>query len=148
MGNERAVLDKLLAAGEEQSLPQKTVEISRVGLSFTLQGLKEDAVEKFQKQFTYIEKVRGEDVEKLDRRRYNRAIIAAATVAIDGNKDVRWDHPELMAKYKASGAEQVIKRVLLSGEIMQLADIVLEISGFYDSAKEVDQVKNSSEDAE
>jgi len=146
--NEKAILDKLLAASDEQNLPQRTVEIRRIGLSLTMKGLKEDALEKLQKQFTNIERVRGEEIEKLDRKRYNRAVIAAATVAIDGNKEVRWDHPELLAKYNASGAEQVIKRVLLSGEIMQLADVVLELSGFYDSVKEVDQVKNSFEDAE
>ncbi|SFH21166.1 Phage XkdN-like tail assembly chaperone protein, TAC [Desulfotomaculum arcticum] len=143
--NEKAILDKLFAASEEDNIPQKTVGISRIGLSFTLQGLKEDKLEKLQKQYTNIEKVRGEEIEKLDRKRYNRAVIAEATIAIGDDKNVRWNHPELLSKYRASGAEQVIKRVLLSGEIMQLVDIVMDLSGFYNSTKEIDQIKNLSE---
>ena len=143
--NEEAILDKLFAASDDENTPKRTVTIKRIGLSFALKGLKEDKLEKLQKQYTITERVRGEEKEKLDRQRYNRAVIAEATVAIGDDENVRWDHPELTSKYKASGAEQVIKRVLLAGEILQLADVVLELSGFYDEAIEVEQVKNLSE---
>lgn len=146
--SERAILDKLLAASEEQNIPQKTVFISRADLSFTLKGLGDDDIEKLQKQYTNIQKVRGEEIEKLDRKRYYRAVVAKATVAINDDKNIRWDHPELMEKYKASGAEHVVKRTLLSGEITQLVDIIMELSGYYDSAEDAAKLKKSSEDDE
>lgn len=135
--NERAILDKLFAAGEEMNIPKKTVTIERVGLSFTLQGLKDSAIEKLERQYT----VKGE----LERKRYNRAVVAAATVAINDNPKVTWSHPEIISHYKASGPEAAIKAAFLAGEITQLADVVLELSGYYDTAKEVEQAKNSLE---
>lgn len=140
--NEKAILDKLFEAGEESSLPEKTVMIERTGLTFTIRALREGTIEKLRKRYRETKRVRGEDIEKTDEPRFNRALIDAATVAIGGNSAITWSHPSLIEKYNVSGAEQVIKRVLLSGEITQLGSIVLEISGYYDEAKEVEEIKN------
>lgn len=144
--NEQQILDKLFSAGEEDNTPKKTVTVERVGLPILLSGLREDRLERLEKRFTTTKRVRGEEKKELDTARYNRAIIAEATKAIGGNPNVRFDHPQLLSKYKASGPEAVIKKIFLAGEIVQLADVVLELSGYYDQADEADEIKNFSPD--
>lgn len=144
--NEKQVLDKLFAASEEDSVPKRKVTIDRVNLSFLMSGLREGKIEKIEKRFTTTTRVRGEEKQKLDDKRFNRALVAEATRAIGDDEKVRWDHPDMLSRFKASGAEQVVKNVLLAGEIAQLADVVLDLSGYYDSAEEEEDLKNSLPD--
>lgn len=141
--NEKQILDKLFTAGEEESVPKKKVTIDRIGLSFLISGLREGKIEQIEKRFTTITRVRGEEKTKLDDKRFNRALVAEATKAIGDDEQVRFNHPELLSKYKASGPEAVVKKILLAGEIAQLADVVLDLSGYYDQAEEDDDLKNS-----
>lgn len=144
--NEKQILDKLFSAAEEENVPKRKVTIERIGLSFLIAGLREGKLEKLEKRFTNITRVRGEEKEKLDSKRFNRALVAEATKAIGGDENVQFDHPQLLSKYKASGAESVVKKILLAGEIAQLADVVLDLSGYYDQAEEDDELKNSFPD--
>ncbi|QAS52375.1 hypothetical protein HLI_09085 [Halobacillus litoralis] len=146
--NEKSVLDRLFAASEEASIPKRKVTIDRIDLSFLMSGLREGEIEKLEKRFTNVKRVRGEEKHDLDTKRFNRALVAAATKAIGGDEKMKWDHPDMLSTFKASGAEQVVKRVLLAGEINQLADVVLDLSGYYDSATEDEDVKNSYPDEE
>lgn len=138
--NEKSILDKLFTAGEES--PEQTVKIPRIGLSVTLKALREDAIEKLEKQFTKVKMIRGQETKEIDKNRHFRALIDASTVAIGGDRNITWSHPELLSRYQASGAEQVIKRVLLAGEISMLVDIIFNISGYYDQAEEEEELKN------
>lgn len=143
--DEKQILDKLFDAAEQT--PERTVTMKRLGLSFTLKALKDDKIEKLEKQYTVTKHgPRGQQEKELDRNRYFRALVAESTIAIGGDSDIKWDHKSLLEKYKASGPEQVIKKVLLSGEITQLADVVFEISGHYDRAEEDKEIKNSLPD--
>ncbi|WP_121615211.1 phage tail assembly chaperone [Virgibacillus halodenitrificans] len=144
--NEKQILDKLFSAGEEDSVPKKKVTINRIELSFLMSGLREGKIEQIEKRFTTKTRVRGEEKEKLDDKRFNRALVAEATRAIGGDESVRFDHPQLLTKYKASGAEAVVKKILLAGEVAQLADVVLDLSGYYDQAEEDEELKNSLPD--
>jgi hypothetical protein len=144
MSQEKMILDKLFAASE--NVPTKEVRIKRIDLTFTLKGLREDKIERLEQKYTEVKRERGRETRELNRARFQRALIAEATVAIGGDENVRWNHPALLEKYKASGAEAVIKKVLLAGEVTQLADVILELSGHYDVAEEVEELKNSSED--
>ncbi|AJA42417.1 hypothetical protein AJ85_05635 [Alkalihalobacillus alcalophilus ATCC 27647 = CGMCC 1.3604] len=144
--NETQILDKLFNASE--SVPERTVSIKRIGLSFTIKGLKAGTIEKLQKRYTHKQRVRGEETEELDRPAFNRALIVDATKAIGGDEKVKWDNGALKDKFKASSGQEVLKRVLLAGEISQLADQVMDLSGFYDYAEEDNEAKNSSEDKE
>ena len=138
------ILDKLFAASEPANIPTRKATSKRIGLSFWLKGLKEAEVEKLRRQFTHVKIVRGVEEKNIDQAGFNRALIATATIAIGAeNSGVRWNHAELLSKYKASSDEQVIKRVLLSGEISQFADAVLELSGFYEDLG--GEIKNLSE---
>ncbi|MGY0692616.1 phage tail assembly chaperone [Virgibacillus sp. FSP13] len=144
--NEKQILDKLFSAGEEDSVPKRKVTIDRIDLSFLMSGLREGKIEQIEKRFTTKTRVRGEEREKLDSKRFNRALVAEATLAIGDDENVRFDHPQLLSKYKASGAEQVVKKILLAGEVAQLADVVLDLSGYYDQAETDDELKNSLPD--
>ncbi len=138
------ILNKLFAASETSNIPTRKATSKRIGLSFWLKGLKEGEVEKLRKQFTRVKVVRGVEEKSIDQGGFNRALIAIATTSIgEENSGVRWNHAELLSKYQASSDEQVIKRVLLSGEISQFADAVLELSGYYEDLG--GEVKNSSE---
>ncbi|MYL45057.1 hypothetical protein GLV94_05330 [Virgibacillus halodenitrificans] len=144
--NEKQILDKLFSAGEEDSVPKRKVTMERIGLSFLMSGLREGKIEQIEKRFTTTKRVRGEDQSKLDDKRFNRALVAEATRAIGDDEKIRFDHPQLLHKYKASGAEAVVKKILLAGEIAQLADVVLDLSGYYDQAEEDEELKNSLPD--
>ena len=76
---------------------------------------------------------RGQTRRDLDEEQFNSALIAAATVKPN------WGDAKLTAKYRASSPEEVIKRLLLAGEIAQLGDLVLELSEFN---TELEEVKN------
>ncbi|MFS1513046.1 phage tail assembly chaperone [Chengkuizengella sp. SCS-71B] len=138
--NENDILNKLLTASE--NLPEKTIRIPRLGLSFLMRGLKEQQIEDLERRYTEVKMNRGKEERELDRARYSRALINASTIAIGGDSNVKWDHPALLDKYKASAAEQVIKRALLPGEINSLVDVVLELSAYFDEPEEVEEVKN------
>ncbi|MGE5552826.1 MAG: phage tail assembly chaperone [Betaproteobacteria bacterium] len=124
------VLQRLLAV---DGVPEKTVTIPRLGIPVTLRGLTGKAVFQLREACTYRRPAKGREIETLDEEKFNCRLIAAATVK------PKWDHPELLAKYQASGAEEVIKRLLLAGELAALGDLVLELSGF---GVELEEVKN------
>lgn len=143
---EQQILDALI--GGAANLPEKTVGIARINLSVTLRALKDDQIEQLEKRYTKVTKSRGEETKTLDKPRYYRALIVAATVAIGGNPSMKWDHPALKAKFQAMDGESVVKAALISGEITMLVDATLDISGHYDRAEEVDELKNGYQDEE
>lgn len=124
------VIEKLIQAGEP---PQKTVEIPRLGIQVTLRGVTSKEVYRLRREHIHKRQRRGEIVEEFDEEGFNCALIVAATVSPN------WGDPRLLAHYKASEPAEVLKRVLLAGELSQLADIVLELSGFN---TELTEVKN------
>lgn len=136
------ILNQLFSAADAENVPEKHVKVERAGtniaLSFIVKGLRESELEKLEKRFTRTTTSRGVKNSELDTKAFNRAIIAQAVVAIGGNRNITFNHPDLLSKYQASGAEQVVKRVLLAGEISQLADVVLDLSGYYNDVEEED----------
>ena len=52
----------------------------------------------------------------------------------------KWDDPKLLNKLKASSGTEVVKRLLLAGEISLLGEGVLDVSGFN---LDLDDIKNS-----
>lgn len=136
--NEQQILDKLFTMNQEKS--KGTYRFDQIDMSFTLQAVSEGVIEKIRNRYGSDKVEPGERVHG-----FNRALIAEATVAINGDPNVTWKHPELLKHYKASSPEQVIKRVLLPGYVVELADKVMELSGYYDkAAKEVEEIKNLS----
>jgi hypothetical protein len=128
--SEEQILERLLAA---DSVPERTVTIPRLGIPVTLRGLTGKQVFILRERCTERTSRRGQLVERVDEEEFNTALVAAATV------NPNWGDPKLLAKYRASGPEEVIKRVLLAGELAALGDAVLDLSGFN---TELEELKN------
>lgn len=126
--NEEQILQRLLDA---DTVPERTVTIPRLGIPVTLRGLTGKQVFSIRERCTERKERRGQVIERLDEEQFNTALIAAATVRPN------WGDPKLLAKYKASGPEEVIKRVLLAGELSALGDVVLDLSGFNTALEDV-----------
>lgn len=124
------ILQKLLEADQ---LPEKTVTLPRLGIPVTLRGLTGKQVYTIRERCTERTDRRGQKSERLDEEQFNVALIAAATVSPN------WGDSRLLAKYQASSGEEVIKRILLAGELSALGDEVLDLSGFNTT---LDEVKN------
>lgn len=122
------LLQKLL---EADKLPEKTVTLTRLGVPVTLRGLTGKQVYLLRERCTDKSDRRGQKAERLDEEQFNVALIAAATVSPN------WGDSRLLAKYEASSGEEVIKRILLAGEMSALGDEVLDLSGFNTALEEV-----------
>lgn len=115
------IMQRLLDA---DSVPEKTVKLERIGIPVTLRGLTGKQVFSIRERCTERKEKKGRIAERMDEEQFNTALIAAATV------QPNWGDSKLLAKYNASGPEEVIKRLLLAGELSALGDVVLDLSGF------------------
>lgn len=125
------IMNNLLSVEE---VPQRTVALPRLQIPVTIKGLTGKQVFRIREECTHVSKDKKGNVSRdLDEEAFNSGLIAAATVKPN------WGDDRLKAKYKASGADEVIKRMLLAGEIASLGDLVMEISEFN---KELEEIKN------
>ena len=125
------ILQRML---DVETVPERTVSLKRIGIPVTVKGLTGKQVYSIRERCTVtVSGKRGQTRRELDDEAFNGALIAAATVKPN------WGDAKLMAKYRASSADEVVKRLLLAGEISQLGDLVLEISEFN---TELEEVKN------
>ena len=124
------ILERLLGA---DTLPERTVRLERLDIPVKLRGLTGKQVFSIRERCTERKEKRGQTIERLDEELFNVSLIAASTVSPN------WGNPQLLTKYSASGAEEVIKRILLAGEMSALGDVVLDLSGFN---TELEDVKN------
>lgn len=118
---EEQVLQRLLDA---DTVPEKTVLLERLGVPVRVRGLTGKQVFNLRERCTERKEKRGQTIERLDEELFNVSLIAAATVSPN------WGDSKLLTKFSASGAEEVIKRILLAGELTALSDVVLDLSGF------------------
>lgn len=131
--SDEEIINNLLSVDE---VPERTVALKRLKIPVTIKGLTGKQVYRLREQCTNISKdKKGNITKELDTEAFNSGLIAAATVKPN------WGDERLKAKHKASCAEEVIKRMLMAGEIDSLGDLVLEVSEFN---KELEEVKNSS----
>lgn len=127
---EEQVLQRLLDA---DTVPEKSVLLERLGVPVRVRGLTGKQVFGIRERCTERKEKRGQTIERLDEELFNVSLIAAATVSPN------WGDAKLLAKFSASSAEEVIKRILLAGELSALGDVVLDLSGFN---TELEDVKN------
>lgn len=128
---EEQALQRLLDADKA---PEKTVLLKRLGIPVVLRGLTGKQVFTLREQCTERKEKKGRVVEHFDEEQFNAGLIAAATVRPN------WGDQKLLAKYQASGPEEVLKRALMAGEMAALGDVVLDLSGFN---TELEDIKNS-----
>ncbi|WP_374019002.1 hypothetical protein ABU162_04435 [Paenibacillus thiaminolyticus] len=128
--NEQEILDSLFETAK--NLPEETIRINRLDLRITLRGLTSSKVDTIRERCTIRKSVKGQMTEKLDSELFNAALIKEATVALEvkGLKLSGWGDDRLTSRLKLSGGEEVIRRILLAGELDAVGDKVLEISGF------------------
>lgn len=131
------ILEKLLNA-DEAPIPEKTVFVKRLGIPITLKGISEKEIAALRNRYTYTVKGKrnGLDTKEFDSENFSLGLIAACTVKPNFKADA------LLNKYKASGPEEVLKRIFLPGELDQLSDVVYELCGFNDGIEEIEEIKN------
>lgn len=130
---EDEIINKLL---EPTEVPERTYMIDRIGIPITLKGLSEREIQRIRRECTIERKHRGQRIKELNEEEFNAALIEAATVSPN------WSDKRLLSNLKLSSGREVIKRRLLAGEMMALADKVMELSGFDDELEEIDNIKN------
>ena len=124
------VLQRLL---DVDTVPEKTVVIPRLDIPVTIKGITGKQVFALRNKCTYKKKTRRGITEEFDGEAFNCGLIALATVKPN------WGDSKLLSKFKASGPEEVIKKVLLAGELESLGDAILDLSGYN---VELEDVKN------
>lgn len=135
--SEDDVIDALLGVGD---IPTKTVVMERFGIPVKLQALTGKQVSQIRKDNTHKVKIKGTKLEedKLDSENFNVGLIEKATIS------PKWSNEKLLDKFRASDGKEVMKRLLLAGELDSLADQVLDLSGYNDGVEEIEDIKNSS----
>ncbi|MCH4199277.1 MAG: hypothetical protein LKF87_03780 [Clostridium tyrobutyricum] len=134
--NEDDVIETLLGANK---IPERTVVIQRIGIPVKLKALTGKQISKIRKDNTHAEKIKGTKLEKnvFDDENFNVELIEKATISPN------WNNPKLKDSVKASNGKEVIKRKLLAGELDNLVDQVLDLSGYNDEAEDIEDLKNS-----
>lgn len=130
---EDEIINKLL---ESTEVPERTYAVERLGIPVTLKGLSEKEIQRIRRECTVERKHRGQRTKELNDEEFNAAIIEAATVSPN------WGDKKLLSTFRLSSGREVIKRKLLAGEMMALADKVMELSGFDDELEEIENIKN------
>jgi len=124
-----------LLSRDVEEVPECPVVIDRLVLRFNVKGLTAKSIYRLRRQATRKVKAdrTGETVESLDDEAFNSGLIVAGS-------DFPWGDSRLMDKYQTSTPDELVKRMLLAGELSNLGDKILELSG-YDTS--VEDVKNS-----
>lgn len=138
--NEQQILDSLFETAT--NLPEETVFIKRLDMRVVLQGLTTSKVDAIRERCMIRKTVKGQTTEKVDTEQFNAALIKESTKSLDvkGLNLNGWGDDRLTSRLKLSGGEEVIRRMLLAGELDAVGDKVLEISGF---GVDIEDVKNS-----
>lgn len=135
------VLDLLLGSDiGEIALPTKQVEITRLskiyGKPFII-TCKALSPEKYEEVQDMAVNVKGKDVD-LDVNLLQLFVVLEGVV--DDSGKPMFKNKDLMTKFKASTPKELVKKVLLSGEIANIYGEISELSGFGENA--VNEVKN------
>ena len=130
---EADIITKLLEADPEH-VPTMVIPLKRLGIPVTIKALTGKQVSRISERNTQSVKTKKGPVDKLDYENFNIGLIVQASVK------PKWDDPKLLNKLKASSGTEVVKRLLLAGEISLLGEGVLDVSGFN---LDLDDIKNS-----
>lgn len=135
------ILDLLLGADiGEIKLPTKQLEITRLSEIFgkpfilTCRAL---TPEKYEEVQDMALSVQGKDVD-LDVNLLQ--IFVTIEGVVDDSGKLLFKNTELMSKFKAQTPKELVRKLLLSGEIASVHSTISELSGFGDDA--VKEVKN------
>ncbi len=124
--NVDAVLSALL---DTEVVPEKDVYMKRFGVNFRIKAIDGKTMNRIRQQATVGKK------QETDRDKYFALII------VHGCVNPNWSAPALIEKFGPTPAD-VVQNRLLSGELIKVAEEILDLSGFGDDEEAVDDVKN------
>lgn len=132
------LLEKLLGTPDEAT---KQVYMKRFDAYFTVKAISSEEYSKLENRCKYpVKNKRTHQIEeKTNQEMLSNLLIVTACVKPD------WNEPKLLAKYNTSDPAKVIRKRLYIGEISQLTEAMMDISGFDDGLEEA---KNSLCEAE
>ena len=105
-------------------------------IPWKIKGLSEAENSEIRKSATKRTKIKGQFIPELNHEEYIAKLVAAS-VQFPNLKDV-----ELQKSYGVFGAEELLRKMLLSGEFGKLAEKVQEINGYEDIDELAEEVKN------
>lgn len=123
------LLDKLLRAPDEET---KQVYMKRFGAYFTVKAISSEEYSRLEKRCKYpVKNARTHQIEeKTNQDLLSNLLILAACTKPD------WNNPKLLAKYGTDDPARVIRKRLYIGEISQLTEAIMDVSGFDDGLEE------------
>jgi hypothetical protein len=126
----QSALDAMLTS-EPQQAPSERYILKRLGFTVTLTGISEREIDQIgrrsERQPSRSEKARGLVTAQRDIAKFNLLLVAS------GMTDPDLSHAELRAKY-GQRPEDIVQAWFLPGEIVQMADMVMDLSGYSDEA--------------
>ena len=132
---EEDILKQLLG---EDEVPEMTIEIPRINITLELKALRDKEIEVIRKECTERRKGdNGKWENRVNNLEYDAGLIEAATT------NFNWSNPKLLAAKQVSTGKAFILKKLYPGERSFLVNKVLELSGFNDEMKVVEDIKNS-----
>ena len=131
------LLEALLGTPDEDT---KEVYMKRFKAYFTVKSISSEEYSRLEKRCKYpVKNPRTHQIEeKTDQDKLSNLLILEACVKPD------WNNEKLLKKYNTSDPAVVIRKRLLIGEISDLTQAIMDISGFSDGLEEI---KNSLEEA-
>lgn len=131
------LLELLLGAPDIETA---VVHMPRFKQDFKVQSITSDEYSRLENRCKYpVKNKRTHQIEeKVDQDKLSSLLVAKACVWPD------WSDKRILEKYNTESPEVAIKKRLLIGEISELSNAILEVSGFRDGLEEA---KNSYEEA-
>lgn len=126
-------LDALLGASLKD---EKDVFIKRLNTNFKVQSISGDDLNELTDEASRYEGKGAKRKKETDEYKLGALIIAKACV------DPKFNDKELLKKYGAVSADEVVMKALRAGEIAKLSQEITSISGFDFDEEDIDDVKN------
>lgn len=130
---ETDIINQLMGTDD---IPTTTAILDRLKIKLELKGLTEKEISSIRKECSTRKKVKGVWEEKLNDAEFDAGLIVGSTTNFD------WNNEQLLESKKASDGKQYIRRKLLAGEITNLVNKILDLSGFNDEIEDAEDIKN------
>lgn len=136
--SDEELLEKILGTPQEAT---KQVYMKRFDAYFTVKAISSEEYNQLENRCKYpVKNKRTHQIdEKTNQELLSNLLIVKACVKPD------WNNPKLLERYNTSDPAKVIQKRLYIGEISQLTEAIMEISGFDDG---IEEAKNSFSEAE
>lgn len=129
MAKSEDLIERLLEVSV--SVPEKKVLLKRLDIPVRLKALSPNEVFDLKRACTYRNSRTG--YEFFEEEKFYLGLIVRGSIEPD------WKDKRLLDKFSVPSGEDVVKKLLLYGEVIELANIILELSGINE---EVEEIKN------